>query len=602
MRLWQRLLGGLSVLAATAVFAPAALATSTASMSLDQSAGTSAGAGHNLGLDLSFTDTGTDSPKDLTINLPPGLLANAAVDDGTCLTTAASTSPTAACEVGSGTVNAEADLPVGLLGVTIPVPVSVPVSFYLVKPPSSSDLAGLEVYSSEFSEQLGSTGPIIIRPSGSADGVGATIELTLPDTLDVSSGGVEYPLAQVSITSIDSTFDGLRYPTTCPSSPAPLTATVDSYAVATLQTLSRPLSVTGCSSLSFNPAFSATAKRDSADKVVTLTTSVTETASEAPSQSVALSFPTTVVGPNLASLANLCVDFSAGCPVVGSVTAQSPLYPTALTGKAYFTGNGSGLTLTLVFPAPFPLTLVGAIHLISNSATFTGLPDIPLTSLAVTLNGGPKGLFDTDCVTPSGTATAKLVDQNGDKTATVPDKFTVSGCPASSGTGTGSGSGSSSGSGSGSGATSAGPTATAGGTDLDGREVSGLAKGKPSLRFTVSVVKKASKIGRLTVKLPSGLRFRSHTSHHVSKVTGIKLKGAKARSATLSHGRLVLTFRRTERKVTVTLGPRSLEESQALRAKAEKKRLKKLKLEVTVRNARHHSRALTVTIGKQHLS
>jgi hypothetical protein len=54
--------------------------------------------------------------------------------------------------------------------------------------------------------------------------------------------------------------------------------------------------------------------------------------------------------------------------------------------------------------------------------------------------------------------------------------------------------------------------------------------------------------------------------------------------------------------VTVTLGSASLKESKALRAKARKKKLTLMRLKVTVLNAKHKTRALTVTIHKAHLS
>jgi len=54
------------VLAGLAVLAPAAGASITPTLSLNQSAGKTAGSTANLGLDLKFTDTGTDSPQDLT--------------------------------------------------------------------------------------------------------------------------------------------------------------------------------------------------------------------------------------------------------------------------------------------------------------------------------------------------------------------------------------------------------------------------------------------------------------------------------------------------------------------------------------------------------
>jgi hypothetical protein len=449
MRLRQRLFTGLVVLVASAVLVPAALASSTPSVSLVQSAGTGAGGFHNLGLDLSFSNSGTDTPQNLTLSLPAGLLANADQDNGVCLTTPPSTSPSAACEVGSGTVTAQPNLEIpGLLGSTVATPVSVPVAFYLVTPPAAGDLAGLEVYSSELGEQLGPTGTVIIRPSGSAAGVGATINLSLPDTLTLTLpvlGTVN--AAPISVTAIQSTLDNLRYPATCPASPAAFAVTSTSYDDATPQTVSAPLSVTGCSSLSYSPAYSLSAAKDSGDDHVALTTSITQTSTQAPNRSIALSFPTSVFSADLDGLGNLCLGAVGNCTAVGSVTADSPLYPAALTGQAYLTGAGGGLGLTLTFPAPFPLTLVGSVSLLTNTASFTGLPDIPLTQLAVKLNGGSRGLFATGCNPASGTSTAQLVDQNGDASRSVAAGFSVSGCPhvtpagGSPGSGSGAGSG-----------------------------------------------------------------------------------------------------------------------------------------------------------------
>src|SRR6185312_6659939 len=135
-----RLVAAAAVLAGVLSLAPAAGAAITPSLSLNQSAGKAAGSSANLGMDLKFTNTGTDSPHNLTINLPPGLLANASINGGSCIK-ATNTSGTA-CEVGSGTVTATAD-PIGLIN--FPLPVSVPVSFYLVPPPAQGDLAGLAV-------------------------------------------------------------------------------------------------------------------------------------------------------------------------------------------------------------------------------------------------------------------------------------------------------------------------------------------------------------------------------------------------------------------------------------------------------------------------
>src|SRR6059058_5477203 len=109
-------LGAVVAIAAAAAVAPAASASITPSLTLDQSAGTAAGSTVDLGMDLKFAPSGSDSPKDLTLTLPSGLLANASIDGGACLRTS---TPMAACQVGSGTVTA---VPV-VAGVPLPTPV-----------------------------------------------------------------------------------------------------------------------------------------------------------------------------------------------------------------------------------------------------------------------------------------------------------------------------------------------------------------------------------------------------------------------------------------------------------------------------------------------
>ena len=136
-----------------AMLAPVAGASTSPTLTLNQSAGHSAGATANLGLDLRFTNSGTDSPHHLTINLPPGLLANASIDAGNCLKTADLAD--SACQVGSGVVTADA------YGT---IPIGTPVTFDLVPPPQPGDLAGLAVNSN--GTQIGTTADVSVRPSG----------------------------------------------------------------------------------------------------------------------------------------------------------------------------------------------------------------------------------------------------------------------------------------------------------------------------------------------------------------------------------------------------------------------------------------------------
>lgn len=574
----SRLATAAAVIVGVLSLAPVAGASITPSLSLNQSAGHAAGSTANLGLDLKFTDTGTDSPHNLTINLPPGLLANASINGGSCIKTT-NTSGTA-CEVGSGTVTATPNVLIG-----VPVPVPVPATFYLVPPPKAGDLAGLTVIGNVagVNEQLGSTGDVRVRPTGDPQGVGVTIGLVLPNTLP----GLSLPGVTISVTEINSTFDKLRYPATCPSAPAQLTASVDSYDDTALHGLSAPLSVTGCSALPFSPGFKVSATQDSGDRQVKLATTVTQAANEAPSRSVSLAFPTATLAPNLASIQALCLNLASGtCQQVGSASATSPLYPATLTGKAYLTGSSSGLSLTLVFPSPFPLTLTGAVDLLHNAATFSGLPDIPLTNLGVSLNGGAQGLFLSTCATPSGTATATLTDQNGDKTAKVPAAFAVSGCPGVNGQpgGGGSGAGPSGSPGTGgagnNGSSSSG--VTVGHTKLSRGRFSGLRSGHPALSFKVSVTRGAAKLRALTVTLPAGVSFIAH-GHRPTHVT---VRGAKVKSLSLSHGRLVISLARAVSALTVSIGRGGLGETRSLRTKVSKHRVRTLGLTIAAQNTK----------------
>ena len=555
--MWQGMrrhgLAGLVVLAAMAAVAPVASASITPTITPASTAPVAAGSTGSLGLDLKFAPSSGDSPDAVTLNLPAGVLANTSVDGGACLQTADITGST--CQIGSGDVVADA------LGY---IPITTAVNFYLVPPPAPGDLAGLAVADTT-GDQIGATDAISIRPTGNPDGVGVTLSLVLPNTLDGTS---------ISVTEIDSTFSAVRFPATCPATPASITESANSYANPTVESASTPLAVTGCAALPYSPTYALAATRDSTDKQVKLTTTITQAANESPNASVSLAFPLAVLTPSISALKELC---SAGpasgqCTPVGSATASSPFYPTPLTAQAYLTGSLEGLSLTLVFPAPFPLTLVGSVDLKNNVTTFTGLPDIPLTNLTVTLNSGTDGLFSSSCATPSGTSTATLGDQNGDKTVKVPSSFSVAGCAASS---TGSG-------------TSSGTTTSA--PRLTSTKVSGLKAGKPSLRFKVTVPANSPKLRSLTVALPSGVSLVRHRVHGKLTLTGISLKGGTLKSATVSKGRLVITLKKAVSSVTVTVKPAALKESAALKAKAtaksKKKRLASLKLTVITTNTK----------------
>src|SRR2546421_11392554 len=89
VHLLRRLSAALGVILGLAVFASTASAAITPKLTLDQSAGTQAGASVDLTTDITFapSNPSTDSVKDLTEILPPGLLSDASIDGGVCIKT-----------------------------------------------------------------------------------------------------------------------------------------------------------------------------------------------------------------------------------------------------------------------------------------------------------------------------------------------------------------------------------------------------------------------------------------------------------------------------------------------------------------------------------
>jgi hypothetical protein len=409
-----------------------------------------------------------------------------------------------------------------------------------------------------------------VRPSGDPAGVGVTINLTLPNSLN----GVP-----ISIVEINSTFDGLRYPTTCPSTPANVAVSVNSYDDSTLQTVTAPLPVTGCSALTYAPKLSVTAVRDTADRQVALTTSVTQAANEAPSKSLALTFTGDTLLVNVAAGGIICKNIASGtCKTVGTATAQSPLYQQPLTAPAYLTGTLAAPTLTLVFPAPFPLTLVGSVNLTTKAASFSGLPDIPLTSLSLALYGGNFGLFASNCSPVDGTVTASSTDQNGDKSVSGSAGYTVTGCPVRT-------------------TPAAGTGKQASRPRLSALRLADLNSGHPALSFSVISAGAKAKLTRVSVAPPSGFGFLAARSGHKLKIDGVKVTGAKIKSLGLSHGNLVITLRSAATRLQVKI-TKALTESPSLMAKARHKRLRSVRLSVSTRTTQGKTYSLTGLIKR----
>jgi hypothetical protein len=569
--MWRRMLAAATALAGMAALAPSASASiGTPALTLTPSSATAASTA-NLGADIKFSPSGGDSVKNLTLQLPAGLIANASIDGGGCLKSA---TPLPACQVGTGTVTATENSLGGAM-------LSLPAEFSLVAPPAPVDLAGLAVsvkdpVSGAF-QQLGTPATVTVRPGSDPAGVGLNIAFSnVPDTYTVLGTATS-----ISLNEINSTFDGLRFPSSCPATPASFSVSASSYGDPTVQAVTAPLTVTGCSSLPFSPGFKLSATRDSGDHQVQITTDITQAAGQATPRSVSLTLPSAVLGPNLSAISQICPNPSSGtCKPVGSATATSPLYPNALSGQAYLTGMPGVLaapSVTLVFPPPFGLTLTGAVNLSTNSTTFTGVPDISLSDLRVVLNGGSNGVFASSCTTPTGTATSTLVSQNGDKTATVPATFTVANCTPPAG---------------------GGGSAKNKAPKVSGAHVLGLLRGQPTVVFRVGAAAGAPKLSTLTVGTVPGLTFVRRRVHKQLRVVGVTLKGAKLKSVSLAHGRLLIKLVKPASAVTVTIGRKALRERRGLRTRAQHSKVKKLALTVVTRDTKGKRTTLHVQITK----
>src|SRR6202012_5986456 len=109
----------------------------------------------------------------------------------------------------------------------------------------------------------------------------------------------------ISVSEIDSTFNSMLFPSSCPSTPARGTVSSDSYDAPGSST-SSPLKVTGCGSGSYAPKFGLTAVRDSTNNEVKLTANITQAAGQLTTGTTVLAFPTNVLTPNLGVAGALC--------------------------------------------------------------------------------------------------------------------------------------------------------------------------------------------------------------------------------------------------------------------------------------------------------
>ncbi len=512
-------LGCLLAMALAVVLASPALAAAAQTFAVTSPDGFPAG-GHPTYTTTIGLDTSAGGPTSETVTLAPGVLASLAAAPN-CLKPPAN--DTSTCQIGNGSATT-----------TVGVPLTL--NAFLAPPPTSADVAGIDLVTNAPGNPTTHAAVDLVQTA--SGNVSSVIKADLS-----SLGTVGQFLSSISLT-IDGTLANgqpfTRMPTNC--SPGSSSVTVV-YANGSKETTtaSPDFAPTGCSSLPYAPVLSASVVKDPHDAGVKVVTIVSQTADEAAGAGQTLALPWPALSPNQGALS-----IQNTGTAVGTAVAASPLIPTPLTGQAFLTGSGPFTpTLTLQFPAPNQLTLVGTVNLTSHSVTFQNLPDVPQTSLVVTLFGGPYALQSATCAPPRGTLTGTFTGQNG-QTALDKVPLTVSGCPTA--------------------------------PSISGSSLRGLAGGKPTLRFRLTRGSNAPNVKSFVVALPHGLSFNP-------KKLGKGVSIGAAHTLRLAGGQLTVRLKRAVGTVSVTVKAPALVESKQLTKQVRTRAVGQVNVRITVTDA-----------------
>jgi hypothetical protein len=509
----------LALLAALCVPATAS-ATVTPSLTLTPSS-LPAGSTHALDLKVMFSPSLGDSPTNLNLSLPAGLILNANLASGACVSAA---TPTTGCELATGTATT-----------TFLTPELV--SLWLVKGPSPLDIAGAALVAGlDPSGQVQTTADVTLR---------TTPDLGLNLSFTTLPGGIN------ALNTIDLSLTSVRAPTSCPSPPATVGVSAISSEVGSAQTATAPLTVTGCGSLSYAPKLTGTIERDTGDSGAAFAATVTNSASAAATKALELDLPASIApNPNAALVCLL------GTPcVIGTASASSPLLPSSALSHGIVNLGGSLLapTLTVGFPPPYPVAFMGTVDTSTEALTFNQIPDLPLTSLTVQVGGGSSvKLFTTSCA--PGSLAVKLTPWNGAAPLPASAPITFGGsCPASpNGPST--------------------PTAASGAPTVSAASLRGLVRRAAKLAFTVQQGRSAAPITRIALTLPKGLAPASARRTLTHGITVRNAHGKTARFvATARRGVLTITLSgvRASARILITAPTLTVSASLAHRVQAE---------------------------------
>jgi hypothetical protein len=263
-----------------------------------------------------------------------------------------------------------------------------------------------------------------------------TVTATLPTIVE----GVPLRLKSLSVSVNRQSF--LFNPTSCELMATESLLTSTSGAT---QSLSSPFQVSGCGSLAFKPTLAVSAGAKTSKRIgAGIEVKIAQPPHEANIRQVVLTLPK-VLPARLSTLQKACTAASfeavlapGSCSTaarVGSVTVTTPVLPGALRGPAYLVSHGGAAfpDLDLVLQGDgIEVVLVGHTRIAGGTITsnFEGLPDVPISSVAVSLPVGPDsvlGINGSLCSSKLIAPTA-IVAQSGAR-VTQNTAITVTGCP-----------------------------------------------------------------------------------------------------------------------------------------------------------------------------
>ncbi len=377
-------------------------ATGTSAFAIDEACGgqfapafragaTSPAAGRPSGFALQLTRTdGQQYIRNFGVTLPPGLLANIAAvalcGEGEA---AAGTCP-AASEIGTVTVGDGAGSAPDYLNGNV----------YLTGP-HGGDPYGIAIVIPAMVGPF-DLGTVIVRGGIAIDLASASVSISV-EPFPTILGGVPLRIKSIQL-AIDRAGGFLVNPTTCAAQQ--ITAIAGSTTGASA-TLSSPFQAVGCASLAFAPALTATteAPASRANGAGLDLTIAYPAGAQASASKLAVELPRPLRA-RLSTIQQTCraqqfAQNPAQCPpgaLVGDAQVTATILPSPLAGHVYLVSGGGLLPHLQMMLQGDGLTdrLTGAFHISKQgvtSAVFEGLPDVPLSSIAIDLPRGPHSVL-----------------------------------------------------------------------------------------------------------------------------------------------------------------------------------------------------------------